>query len=80
VTSPCVCSRSGSRSFFGSADRAGAIFEPYERGERKPTQPDSIGLGLSVARDLARLMGGDLVYERRDDTTYFSLLLQRAGA
>ena len=35
------------------------IFEPYQRSDQQP-QPGSIGLGLSVSRHLARLMGGDL--------------------
>lgn len=38
------------------------IFEPYQRTHDAPTQPSSIGLGLTVSRQLARLMGGDLVY------------------
>lgn len=37
-----------------------AIFEPYQRAHDAPTQPASIGLGLTVSRQLARLMGGDL--------------------
>ncbi len=37
------------------------IFEPYERAVSPMRQ--SVGLGLTVARTLARLMGGDVAYE-----------------
>lgn len=51
------------------------IFEPFERAHDAGTQPGSIGLGLSVSRDLARKMGGDLTYARVDDQSVFSLIL-----
>lgn len=56
------------------------IFEPYYRAHAQETQPASIGLGLTVSRRLARLMGGDLTYECRDGTSFFefSLPLQSA--
>jgi signal transduction histidine kinase len=59
-------------------DRAEAVFEAYARAHREPSQPASVGLGLAVARQLARLMGGDLVYERRDEWTEFVLTLPLA--
>lgn len=40
------------------------IFQPYIRNRSDRALPGSIGLGLSVSRRLARLMGGDLVYRR----------------
>jgi len=51
------------------------IFEPFGRAHTAGTQPGSIGLGLSVSRDLARCMGGDLEYVRREETTVFRLTL-----
>jgi PAS domain S-box-containing protein len=41
------------------AERLEAIFEPFEQG-RKSDASRGIGLGLSISRRLARLMGGDL--------------------
>lgn len=40
----------------------------------------SLGLGLAVARTLAEIMNGSLVYERRDQKSWFILTLARAGA
>lgn len=54
------------------------IFEPYERAHDIPTQPSSIGLGLTVARQLARMMGGDLVYHADPDGSVFTLTLPAA--
>jgi two-component system sensor histidine kinase MtrB len=51
------------------------IFDPYYRSQTEDTRPDSVGLGLAVARQLARLMGGDLVYRRREGWTRFELTL-----
>ncbi len=52
------------------------IFDPYVRAHSAVGNPDSVGLGLAVARQLARLMGGDVIY-RRTDVTTFSFTLPR---
>ena len=57
------------------ADQEASIFEAYQRAHNAVGQPASVGLGLSVARKLARMMGGDLRYRRIDDTTSFELSL-----
>ncbi len=51
------------------------IFERYERAHHSSTEPASVGLGLTVARRLARLMTGDLIYARNGDWTEFTLEL-----
>ncbi len=56
-----------------------SIFEAYQRAHNAVGQPASVGLGLSVARKLARLMGGDLRYHRIEETTAFELSLPLAS-
>ncbi len=51
------------------------IFEPYHRAHRLGTQPESVGLGLTVSRQLARLMAGDLRYRFDGDHSIFELVL-----
>lgn len=58
-----------------SPDLAQTIFRPYARAHHAGTQPASVGLGLSVARELARLMDGDLVYQRAGEWTEFVVVL-----
>ena len=55
------------------------VFQPYARAHEAGTQPASVGLGLSIARELARLMGGDVNHTRDCDWTRFELLLPLAG-
>jgi signal transduction histidine kinase len=52
------------------------IFEPYYRVHKEGgTQPAALGIGLSVARHLARLMRGDLFYQREVGWSVFRLSL-----
>ena len=51
------------------------IFDPYYRSRSDVAVPDSVGLGLAVARQLARLMSGDLIYRRQNGWTRFELSL-----
>lgn len=53
------------------------IFRPFQRGSG-PDVPTSVGLGLTVARKLARLMDGDLTYRRENGRTVFVLSLPAA--
>ena len=52
----------------------GTLFEPYGHDAASQAE-NSVGLGLHVSRTLARLMGGDLLYERRNGETCFRLVL-----
>lgn len=56
----------------------GRIFEPFQTGGSQPTQPDSIGLGLSISRQLARTMGGDLTYRYHSGRSIFTVTLPMA--
>jgi signal transduction histidine kinase len=51
------------------------IFESYESAHESGGQPASVGLGLSVSRQLAGLMGGGLEYEHSDGESTFTLTL-----
>ena len=57
------------------AEDAERIFAPYGRAKRTDLATGSIGLGLTVSRQLARLMGGDLVAMRQNGLTTFRLSL-----
>ncbi len=60
------------------ADERERIFEPYQRAETLGSQPSAVGLGLTVSRRLARLMGGDLRYRAEGDGNSFELVLPAA--
>ena len=62
-----------------SGEDALRVFEPYESAHHERTQPASIGLGLTVSSQLARLMDGDLVYYARDGWSTFELTLPVAS-
>ena len=54
-----------------------AIFERYYRARQDPGTTASVGLGLTVSRELARIMGGDVTYSH-DGESVFKLTLPRA--
>jgi PAS domain S-box-containing protein len=60
-------------------DERETIFEPYRRAHHAPGLTASMGLGLAISRHLARLMDGDLTYERRTGLTVFTLSMPTAG-
>ena len=51
------------------------IFDPYMRAQDRPGLAASVGLGLSISRQLARLMNGDVTYAREDGESVFRLSL-----
>ncbi|HVR76932.1 MAG TPA: CHASE domain-containing protein [Acidimicrobiia bacterium] len=57
------------------AEDSEQIFSPYFRAHSRLSQPAALGIGLSVARQLARLMNGDLSYQRIDGWTCFEFSL-----
>jgi len=60
-----------------AAEDRGRVFERFFRGDKARTRDiDGSGLGLSLAREIARAHGGELVLERSDEhTTTFALTL-----
>lgn len=54
------------------------VFDSYYRSHHTSSQPDAVGLGLTVSRQLARRMGGELSYQRVGGESRFVLALPRA--
>jgi signal transduction histidine kinase len=54
------------------------VFEPYQTAHERVGVTGSVGLGLTVSRQLARLMGGDLTYHRVEEWSVFRLTLPAA--
>jgi hypothetical protein len=57
------------------------VFEPFVQvGRRLSGTDEGAGLGLTISRDLARAMHGDLVAESRESVgSSFTLVLPSAG-
>jgi len=51
------------------------VFEAFQRGSLSNSSQGSVGLGLTISRHLARLMGGDLTFTRESGMTVFRLVL-----
>lgn len=49
------------------------MFAPYERMHDRPGRRESVGLDLTVSRDLARMMSGDLTYHHDGHESTFRL-------
>jgi signal transduction histidine kinase len=58
------------------------IFEPFVQLDRRLNQPrEGVGLGLTISRDLARALGGDLVVDSKMGVgSTFTLVLPRIAA
>jgi signal transduction histidine kinase len=57
------------------ASRVETMFNPFEHWDDGGRTPNSVGLGLAVARSLARMMDGDLVYDYENGESIFRLTL-----
>ena len=55
------------------------IFHPYQTAHNTPGLTGSLGLGLAISRQIARLMNGDLTYRHQDGLSTFELALPKAN-
>lgn len=63
-----------------AADRREVMFAPYARGGSEPQVHGSIGLGLTVSKMLAELMGGTLTYDYVEGLSIFELRIPLVGS
>jgi PAS domain S-box-containing protein len=56
------------------------IFEPFRSGRHYASRGDGLGLGLFIARAIARAHGGGLEVQSADDQTTFRLVLPRPAS
>ena len=54
------------------------IFEPYHKAHRMKGQPEAVGIGLAVSRQLAQPMGRTLDYRYASGRSVFRLTLPSA--
>lgn len=52
------------------------IFQPYESAHTASGRPNAVGIGLTISRELAELMGGSLQYSHDHDVSSFRLSLR----
>lgn len=55
------------------------IFEPYRRAHDAAGVTASMGLGLTISRHLAEMMGGSLTYEKEPSLSIFTLTMPAIG-
>ncbi len=61
------------------AGLTGEVFDRYFREHVDQSRTGAVGIGLTISRDLARLMGGDLTYRHDGEWSEFVLTLLRVG-
>lgn len=54
------------------------IFDSYHSAHQNPERPESVGIGLTISRQLAELMGGKLDYRQASGRSVFTLRLRAA--
>ncbi|MFQ5555792.1 MAG: sensor histidine kinase, partial [Acidimicrobiia bacterium] len=60
------------------AEQRDRIFDPYHRAEGPDARLGALGLGLTISRQLARVMHGELTYDHAENRSVFTLTLPPA--